>query len=122
MASTSQFQLVLFSVYVILWLGLGIGSWWLIRNSPDAATKTAWHRRSTLALVILVGLAGLLLSSSFQRSGSVPFLCLTFLPFLLILYFINVTTTHFCPACGRRSKSRLFAKVYHCPHCGERLK
>jgi hypothetical protein len=42
------------SRYFILWLALAIGSWWLIRSQPDAASKTIWFRRSMIALVVLV--------------------------------------------------------------------
>jgi hypothetical protein len=42
------------SRYFILWLALAIGSWWLIRSQPVAASKTIWFRRSMIALVVLV--------------------------------------------------------------------
>jgi hypothetical protein len=93
MANASRFQLLVISVYFILWTGLGIRYWWVTSRSPDAASKAASKRRLTLALCILIGLTGIVMCISSGQPGSVLFFCLFFLPALVIVYFLTIRMT-----------------------------
>ncbi|SRR5260370_30296363 len=109
--------------YFIAWAGLGIASLWIIHTRPDVTGKTLWFRRSMIALAILVAGAGFPIAYSPRNPQSVLFYCVTFVPTVVLICSFTIATTYFCPSCSRRSRNRnLFAKIYHCPHCGHRLK
>jgi predicted RNA-binding Zn-ribbon protein involved in translation (DUF1610 family) len=110
-------------VYFVAWLALGIGSWWTIRRQPDAASKTVWFRRFTIALSALVlGVAAPFAFASKGPFGVILFFVM-FVPMAVGIAWFSIATTYFCPACGRRARNtNLLAKTFHCPHCGHRLK
>ena len=109
--------------YFIAWAGLGIASLWIIRTRPDTTSKTLWFRRSMIALAVLVIGAGIPIAYSQQNPQSLLFFCVTFVPMVVLICWFTIAATYFCSSCGRRSRNRnLFAKIYHCPHCGYRLK
>jgi predicted RNA-binding Zn-ribbon protein involved in translation (DUF1610 family) len=113
----------LVTIYFIPWLALAIGSWWLIRSQPDAASKTRWFRRSMIALIVLVLAAGAPFAlASGDSFGAMTFFVM-FVPTAVFIAWFTIATTYFCSACGRRSRNRnIFAHTFHCPHCGHRLK
>jgi len=113
----------LVTIYFVAWLALAIGSWWIIRRQPDAAAKTAWFRRSMIALSALVlGASAPFAFASRDKFGVVLFFVI-FVPTAVGIAWFNIATTYFCPGCGRRSRNNnFFSKTFHCPHCGHKLK
>jgi len=108
-----------FPVFMVTWVAFGIGSWLWIRTRPSADEKHLWHRRVTIASGFVFG--AFITFTLFQWHQ--PFALLIFLPFLVLITFLNLRFTFFCDACGKMSHSQQwFSSTYHCPKCGHKLR
>ena len=105
--------------FMVAWIALGIASWVWIRTRPSADEKRLWHRRIAIASGVLFGLFLTFTILAWRQ----PFALLIFLPFLVLIIFLNLRFTFFCDACGKMSHSQQwFSFTYHCPKCGHKLR
>jgi DNA-directed RNA polymerase subunit RPC12/RpoP len=117
--ASAQPPLVSFSTFMIIFVGLGLGSWFFIMRLPTTQAKKFWNDRiSILMNVLFFGF----LCTQFIPTGNYSFLVVT-VPFLAVIAWQNVRNTYFCEKCGKRSyNSEWLGNTYNCPNCGNKLR
>jgi len=111
--------LVPFPMFMVFWIGLGVGSWILIARLPTPQAKKRWSDR----LSILAGIIffAFLFTQFSPTKGSFGLFIMG--PALALITWLNVRNTYFCDKCGKRSLDRnWFGDTYCCPYCGNKLK
>jgi hypothetical protein len=105
--------------YFVALAVIGISSWLWIRSRPTAREKKLWSDRNAIIVGIFV----------------FGFMCFTFvlwkqylwIPLVLLfvarITYLNIRGNLYCHGCGQCSHCRnVFAKPFHCPYCGYKLR
>lgn len=107
-----------FLAFMISWFALGIGGWIWLWTRPNAAQKRLWHRRFT---VVAGRIFGAFLTCNLLMWHQ-PFELLIFLPFLVLIMWLNIRFTDFCENCNRMVYNHFWwRRIRFCPHCGASL-
>ena len=111
--------LVPFPMFMVFWIGLGVGSWILIARLPTPKAKKRWSDRLSISAGIIF--FAFLFTQFSPTKGS--FVLFIMGPALALITWLNVRNTYFCDKCGKRGLARnWFGDTYYCPHCGNKLK
>lgn len=111
--------------YFVIWVIAGLGGWFYVNRRPTVELRRRWWKRYIIgfgALVYVMMILMLALNPEAPRKA-VAAASLVLLPFFALITWLNLRNTHFCQACGARSRnSSLFSKsATHCPHCGAKF-
>jgi hypothetical protein len=94
-------------------------SWLWVRSRPTPRDKNIWSNRLSLVLGIFV--IGFICFALARSNGYI------LIPFFVALgayiFYANRRGSFYCDACGKPSFSQNpFARTFHCPHCGNKLR
>jgi len=101
-----------FVIFFVCWILLGIGSW-IFYSKASYQTKKAWHP----FIMIGIAIAFLAFAESITR-GYLPWI---FVAVVVLITFLNVRNTQFCPRCGATLYARSFTRPRFCSRCGADL-
>jgi hypothetical protein len=105
-----------FPIFMVAWFALGIAGWIWIWTRRSAAEKRRWQRRFAIAAGVIFG-AFLILLMRHQ-----PFAWFIFLPFLVLIIWLNIRFTTFCDHCNRMIYNYFWwRRTRFCPYCGAEL-
>ena len=111
--------LVPFPMFMVFWIGLGVGSWIWIARLPTPQAKKRWSDR--LSIIAGIIFFAFLFTQFFPTKGSFGLFIMG--PAMALITLANVRNTYFCDKCGKRSFDRNWlGDTYCCPHCGNKLK
>jgi hypothetical protein len=111
--------LVPFPMFMVFWIGLGVGSWILIARLPTPKAKKRWSDR--LSIIAGIIFFAFLFTQFSPTKGSFGLFIMG--PAIALITWLNVRNTYFCDKCGKRSLDRnWFGDTYSCPHCGNKIK
>lgn len=102
----------LFVFFFVCWILLGIGSW-IFYAKASYQTKKTWHP------FIMAG-AGIVFLA-FAESILHGFLPWLFVAAIILIIFLNIRNTQFCPRCGATLYARSFSRARFCSRCGADL-
>ena len=103
---------------MIFWAGLGLGSDLFFRFSHNAPLKRRVWPVLNVANGIVFG-AFVFYSPGHRQ----PRILFVLVPVLVLITALNIITTRFCDACGKRLARRpIFSQTRFCPYCGAELR
>jgi hypothetical protein len=106
-------------MFMVFWVALALGSWFLIGRLPTPQAKKLWSDR----IAILAGILFFLFFTTQFATSKNSFSFFLFGPVIALITWLNVRNTYYCGQCGKRSLDRnWFGGTYHCPYCGHKLK
>jgi DNA-directed RNA polymerase subunit RPC12/RpoP len=117
---TRDITAVAFVCYVVLWVALAIGSWWMIRRQPTPQDKKRWSDRVALTAGVFVTGFICFFIILWKQYVVLP----VFIAVGVLITFLNVRNTFYCDNCGKRSLSQKWfsSGPVHCPYCGHQLR
>jgi hypothetical protein len=101
------------AVFMGVWIALGITSFFFYRRAAYE-TKKAAHPYLTIGSGILF-----LAFAEWISHGQLPMFFITAL--IVIIFFLNLRLTRFCPKCGATNYQQGFSPPTFCPQCGAPL-
>jgi hypothetical protein len=109
--------------FVVTWIVLGIGGFFLFNLNRDAAFKRKWFPR----YMILVGVLFFFFSTTIMALQSRSFfaalgILLVVVPATWVISYLNIKLTRFCDACGATLYHyNWFSPMRFCSKCGAEL-
>jgi len=108
-----------FPFYMIGLVSIGLASWLWIKTRSKPANKKKWFDVSAIVTGIYVGVFMSFILGLWDQFYLIPFPLLA----CVFIIYLNMRFTFFCDSCGKRSFSQSWlSRVFHCPHCGHKLK
>lgn len=101
-----------FLAFFVCWVLFGIGSW-IFYAKASYETKKKWHP----FIGVGTGLA-FLAFAEWITNGYLPWF---FVLAVVLIIFLTIRNTQFCPRCGATLYSRGFARSRFCAKCGADL-
>ena len=105
--------------YFAGWATIALVSWLWVRSRPTPREKKIWSTRASLVMGIFV-------------IGFICFALVLWKAFIMIplfvgvgvyIFYANLRGSFYCDSCGKPSFSQNpFARTFHCPHCGHKLR
>jgi len=101
-----------FAIFFVCWILLGIGTW-IFYSKTSYETKKKWHP------VIGIGTGVAFLAFAEWISGG--YLPWIFVVAVVLIIFLTIRNTQFCPRCGATLYARTFSRPRFCARCGTDL-
>ena len=103
---------------VSIWVVAALCSWLLRRQAKTAEAKRAIHRK----LAFISGGFILAIACLFVAAGLPPAIFLLMVPAAVIITFMKLRSTRFCPGCTRTVYNPvMWRRLDFCPYCGAKL-
>jgi hypothetical protein len=101
-----------FAVFMACWILLGIASWVFYNKAPYQTKKSAHPFIGIGTGIVFLGFV------EWSSGGKVPWL---FVIGVVVVIFLNIRNTQFCPECNATIYPRGFSRPSFCPKCGAKL-
>lgn len=114
---------ITFAYFFPIWVGLGIGGFFLFYRGKDAAFKRRWWPYYA-ALAGAFFLAYLMVCMVLERKGMFPrAMLIAVVPLIISITRLNIKQTKFCENCGAMliNGGAMGSPMKYCPRCGTPL-